>query len=55
VAIGGLAAIEGCASVIAGATSPEQVKANSMAGEWVPTAAERAELDSIVPPPPADD
>jgi len=26
-----------------------------MAGEWVPTAAERAELDSIVPPPPADD
>ncbi|MGA2826113.1 MAG: aldo/keto reductase [Streptosporangiaceae bacterium] len=55
VAIGGLAAIEGCASVIAGATSPEQVKANAMAGEWVPTAAERAELDSIVPPPPADD
>jgi aryl-alcohol dehydrogenase-like predicted oxidoreductase len=55
VAIGGLAAIGGCSSVIAGAMSPEQVKANAMAGEWVPTAEERTELDSIVPPPPAGD
>ena len=31
VAIGGLAAQPGCASVIAGATSPEQVKANAKA------------------------
>ena len=53
VAIGGLAAIDGCSSVIAGAMSPEQVKANAMAGEWVPTAGERAELDSIVPRHPA--
>jgi aryl-alcohol dehydrogenase-like predicted oxidoreductase len=55
VAIGGLAAIDGCSSVIAGAMSPEQVKANAMAGEWVPTPEQRAELDGIVPPPAEDD
>ena len=49
VAVGGLAAIPGCASVIAGATSPEQVKANAAAGDWVPTPGQLAELDTIVP------
>lgn len=49
VAIGALAAQPGCASVIAGATSPEQVRANATAGEWEPTAAELAEIDKIVP------
>jgi aryl-alcohol dehydrogenase-like predicted oxidoreductase len=37
-AIGGLAAMPAVASVIAGATSPEQVRANVAAGEWVPKA-----------------
>src|ERR1700722_177087 len=45
VAIGALAAQPGCASVIAGATSPEQVRANAAAGEWEPAAAELAEID----------
>ena len=49
VAIGGLAALPGCTSVIAGATSAEQVRANAAAGEWEPTEAEVAELDKIVP------
>jgi aryl-alcohol dehydrogenase-like predicted oxidoreductase len=52
VAIGALAAQPGCASVIAGATSPEQVKANA-AADWIPSAADLAELDQIVPPPAA--
>jgi len=51
VAIGALAAQPGCASVIAGAMSPEQVKANVAAGEWIPSATDLAELDRIVPPP----
>jgi aryl-alcohol dehydrogenase-like predicted oxidoreductase len=50
VAIGGLAAIPGCGSVIAGATSPEQVKANAAAGDWIPSAGQLAELDTIVAP-----
>jgi aryl-alcohol dehydrogenase-like predicted oxidoreductase len=33
-AIGGLASVPGVASVIAGATSPEQVSANAAAGAW---------------------
>ena len=33
-AVGGLASIPGVASVIAGATSPEQVRANAAAGAW---------------------
>jgi aryl-alcohol dehydrogenase-like predicted oxidoreductase len=53
VAVGALAAQPGCASVIAGATSPEQVKANAAAAEWIPSAAELAELGQIVPPPAA--
>jgi aryl-alcohol dehydrogenase-like predicted oxidoreductase len=51
VGIGGLAAQPGCGSVIAGAMNAEQVKANSAAGEWIPTAAELAEIDELVPPP----
>jgi aryl-alcohol dehydrogenase-like predicted oxidoreductase len=51
IAIGGLAAQPGCSSVIAGATSPEQVKANAAAGEWRPTEDQLAAIDKIVPPP----
>lgn len=47
VAIGGLAARPGVASVIAGATRPEQVVANARAGEWEPTAEDMAELERI--------
>ena len=47
VAIGGLAAMPAVASVIAGASSPEQVRANAAAGEWVPSAAELAELRTL--------
>jgi aryl-alcohol dehydrogenase-like predicted oxidoreductase len=49
VAVGGLAAMPGCASVIAGATSAEQVRANAAAGDWEPAEDELAELDVIVP------
>jgi len=51
VAIGVLAAQPGCSSVIAGATTPEQVKANAATAEWIPSADELAEVDRIVPPP----
>jgi len=51
VAIGGLAAIPGCSSVIAGAMSPEQVKANAAAGDWIPSPDQLAGTDGIVPPP----
>jgi aryl-alcohol dehydrogenase-like predicted oxidoreductase len=37
VAVGGLAAMPAVASVIAGATKPDQVAANVAAGEWEPT------------------
>jgi aryl-alcohol dehydrogenase-like predicted oxidoreductase len=47
VAIGGLAAMPAVASVIAGATKPEQVRANVGAGEWEPTADELAELTAL--------
>jgi len=50
VAIGGLAAQPGVASVIAGATSEEQVRANARAGKWEPTEADLDALDEIVPP-----
>jgi aryl-alcohol dehydrogenase-like predicted oxidoreductase len=49
VAIGGLAALPGCSSVIAGAMSAEQVRANAAASSWVPTPDELAEIDKIVP------
>jgi aryl-alcohol dehydrogenase-like predicted oxidoreductase len=51
VAIGGLAALPGCSSVIAGATSGDQVKANAEAATWLPSAEELTELDRIVPAP----
>ncbi len=44
-----LAAQEPVTSVIAGATRPAQVRQNAEAIRWVPTAAERAELDEIFP------
>jgi len=47
VAIGGLAAKPAVGSVIAGATSAEQVTANARAGEWGPTAEELARIDEI--------
>ncbi len=47
VAIGGLAAMPTVASVIAGATSPEQVRQNAAAGEWEPSAVELAELRAL--------
>jgi aryl-alcohol dehydrogenase-like predicted oxidoreductase len=57
VAIGWLAAQPVVASVIAGATSPEQLRANVAASEWQPTAEDLAALDKIAPsrrpgPPP---
>jgi aryl-alcohol dehydrogenase-like predicted oxidoreductase len=39
------------ASVIAGATSPEQVRANAAAGTWLPTDEDLDALDEITPPP----
>lgn len=51
VGVGALAAHPGCGSVIAGAMNAQQVKANAAAGEWIPTAAELAEIDELVPPP----
>jgi aryl-alcohol dehydrogenase-like predicted oxidoreductase len=51
VAIGGLAAQPAVASVIAGATTPEQVRANAAASRWVPTEDDLAELDEIAPTP----
>jgi aryl-alcohol dehydrogenase-like predicted oxidoreductase len=47
VAIGGLAAEPTIASVIAGATRPEQVHANVAAGAWEPTADELAQLRAL--------
>lgn len=49
VAVGGLAAQRAVASVIAGATSPEQVRANARAGQWEPSDADLAELDARAP------
>jgi aryl-alcohol dehydrogenase-like predicted oxidoreductase len=51
VAIGGLAAQRAVASVIAGATRPEQVERNARAAAWAPSAEDLAALDAIVPPP----
>ena len=49
VAIGGLAAQPAVASVIAGATRPEQVRANVAASRWQPTADDLAALDEVSP------
>jgi aryl-alcohol dehydrogenase-like predicted oxidoreductase len=50
-AIGGLAALPGCTSVIAGATSPEQVKANAEAASWQPSPEQLAAISAIMPVP----
>jgi aryl-alcohol dehydrogenase-like predicted oxidoreductase len=47
VAIGGLAAQRAVASVIAGATKPEQVQANVAAGEWVPSTEDLKALNKL--------
>ncbi|NTX02085.1 MULTISPECIES: aldo/keto reductase [Myxococcus] len=49
VAIGGLAARPTVGSVIAGATSAEQVKTNARAGAWKPTAEDLTALEAILP------
>jgi aryl-alcohol dehydrogenase-like predicted oxidoreductase len=51
VAIGTLAALPGCGSVIAGATTAEQVRANAAASDWVPDTEELTEIDKLVPIP----
>jgi aryl-alcohol dehydrogenase-like predicted oxidoreductase len=50
VAIAALAAQPAVASVIAGATAPEQVRANAAAVRWSPTPDDLAALDAIFPP-----
>ncbi|HWF55492.1 MAG TPA: aldo/keto reductase [Solirubrobacteraceae bacterium] len=50
-AIGGLAAQPAVTSVIAGATKPEQVRANAAAAAWVPSPEDIAELNAIFPGP----
>jgi 1-deoxyxylulose-5-phosphate synthase len=52
VAFSWLAAQQPVASVIAGATRPEQVRQNAEAVRWVPTPDERDELDAIFPAAP---
>jgi len=47
VAVAGLAAQPGVASVIAGATRPEQVRANAAALRWQPGEADLTELDRL--------
>jgi aryl-alcohol dehydrogenase-like predicted oxidoreductase len=48
IGIGALAGRPGCSSVIAGATSREQVVANAQAGEWIPTDEDLAEIDAVL-------
>ncbi|HEX7354776.1 MAG TPA: aldo/keto reductase [Mycobacteriales bacterium] len=50
IAVAGLGAQPAVTSVIAGATKPEQVRANAAAGDWEPTADELAALDEIAHP-----
>jgi 1-deoxyxylulose-5-phosphate synthase len=50
VAIGWLLAQPVVGSVIAGATTPEQVKANAVAAEWTPSRQDLGALDEICPP-----
>ena len=49
VAVSWLAAQPAVASVIAGATTPQQVRENATAAMWVPSADDVAELDTIFP------
>lgn len=50
VAVGWLAAQPLVASVIAGATRPEQVRANVAAAEWIPSVDDLAGLDAVTAP-----
>jgi aryl-alcohol dehydrogenase-like predicted oxidoreductase len=50
VAIGWLVAQPVVGSVIAGATTPEQVVANAAAAQWSPSARDLVALDEICPP-----
>ncbi|MGX5714582.1 aldo/keto reductase [Arthrobacter sp. MAHUQ-56] len=52
VAFSWLAAQPSVASVIAGATRPEQVRQNAAAADWTPTPEDLAALDGIFPPVP---
>jgi aryl-alcohol dehydrogenase-like predicted oxidoreductase len=49
-AMGGLAAQPMVASVIAGATTPDQVRANVEAGSWEPPADVLAAIDAVTKP-----
>lgn len=51
VAIGWLASRRAIASVIAGATKPEQIRANARAARWSPTEDDLARIDEMFPPP----
>jgi aryl-alcohol dehydrogenase-like predicted oxidoreductase len=51
VALGWMAHQPAVASVIAGATSPEQVAANVKASFWVPSTEDLGAIDEIAPPP----
>lgn len=48
VAIGGLVARPAVSSVIAGATRPEQVRANAAAARWTPSESDQAALNSLL-------
>jgi aryl-alcohol dehydrogenase-like predicted oxidoreductase len=50
VAIGGLAGMSPVSSVIAGATSADQVRANVAAGDWIPTADDLDTLRGLTAP-----
>jgi aryl-alcohol dehydrogenase-like predicted oxidoreductase len=52
-AVSWLAAHPCIVSVIAGATTPEQVRANAAAAHWQLSAAELAEVDALAPLAPA--
>jgi aryl-alcohol dehydrogenase-like predicted oxidoreductase len=54
VAIAGLAAQPAVASVIAGATRPEQIESNVAALRWQPSREDLAELDRVAPTPRAE-
>jgi len=53
-AIGALTARPEVASVIAGARTPAQVRANAAAGRWIPTAEQRRQLDEASAPARSD-
>jgi len=46
--MGGLAAQSTVSSVIAGATTPAQVRANAAAGLWVPTTEDQKALRALL-------